>query len=226
MAPLLILFFGVSPTIAVGTDLVYNGITKIFGSWQHWRQKTIDFRSVRWMAVTSIPGAIMGVAVLTYFKNLFALDSFNKYFEFFLGGTFVIVSIIMALNSLVKKKEPLVKIRKRNLMGIGLVGGFLVGLTSIGSGSLFIALLSSIGGLSGPILIGTDIAHAAILALSSGISHALYGTVDLRIAIFLLVGSIPGIIIGSKLTLILPIRLLKSFLALILLLSGIKLMWN
>lgn len=150
-----------------------------------------------------------------------------------LGITFVIVSLIMLLRILFNSRYPQLlkrlfpqekKLSTRKLVGIGSFGGFMVGLTSVGSGSLFIAMLSTMGNLAPAVLVGTDIAHGALLTLTAGAAHAVIGNVDYLLVGKLLLGSIPGIIIGSRLTLSIPENWVRSALILILFFTGVKLL--
>lgn len=231
MTPLLVFFFGVPPTSAVGTDLVYAGITKIFGFIQHWRQKTIDLFTVKWMIIASAPGALIGVGMIFFFHTM-SHEQAELWLGKILGITFVIVSLLMASRVWFRDKQTIVQkfilktgpLTKKKLLGIGSIGGFMVGLTSVGSGSLFIALLSTMGNLAPAVLVGTDIAHGALLTLTAGMAHSMIGTVDYALVGNLLLGSIPGILLGSRLTVSIPENWVRSALILILLFTGVKLL--
>lgn len=238
MTPLLIFFYGVSPTVAVGTDLIYAGITKLFGFWQHWRQKTVDLTAIKWLAVTSVPGAVAGVLIVKSMLHVSPQQA-ELFLGKLLGVMFVVISGIMVVRMLrkymrvsapqerkrstgtVSKNDGL---NRRRLMGIGVTGGTLVGMTSVGSGTIFIALLSTMGAYAPAVLVGTDIGHAAILTLVAGSAHALIGTVNFSIIGHLLLGSIPGILLGSRLAVSIPEKLVQSGLILLLFLSGVKLL--
>lgn len=226
MTPLLVFFFGIPPTTAVGTDLVYAGVTKIFGFVQHWRQKTVDFFTVKWLVVASAPGALLGVGLIYAFHTV-SQEQAERWLSKILGVTFVVVSLWMLVRVFARGKQPDVLknvLNSKKLLGIGAFGGFMVGLTSVGSGSLFIAVLSTLGNLTPAVLVGTDIAHGAILTLTAGAAHSMIGNVDYAIVGKLLLGSIPGIIIGSRLTLSIPENWVRCALMIILFLTGVKLL--
>lgn len=228
LTPVLILM-GIHPSIAVGTDLAYNSITKFFGSLQHWRQKTINFKLVKYLAIGSIPSAIIAVGILHLF------DSFFHNQELILKHALGYVLILVAFTTLVKtflknkfewnpiQMKPLHE--KRGLtIAIGAIVGFIVGLTSIGSGSLFALAMLYFYKMTPSELVGTDIAHAFLLVTSAGIIHAGIGNVDYMLVLNLLLGSVPGVVIGSTLSSKLPTKPLRAILAVMLLISGIKLL--
>ncbi|GAB7388566.1 sulfite exporter TauE/SafE family protein [Bacillaceae bacterium] len=232
MTPLLIFFFGVPPATAIGTDLVYAGITKLFGFVQHLRQRTVDLFTVRWLIAASAPGALLGVGVIRLL-HMFSQEQAERWLSKMLGITFVLVACLMLMRIFLSAKQTsfiqdfLLKtgtLTKRKLLALGCVGGFLVGMTSVGSGSVFIAALSMVGRFSPAVLVGTDVAHGALLTLSAALGHIVIGDVDYAMAGQLLLGSIPGIILGSRLTVSLPEKWVRSCLILILLLTGIKLL--
>ena len=218
MTPLL-LALGLPATVAVGTDLAYSMPTKLVGAWQHWRQGTVDGRVIRGLALGSLPAAGIAIAVLARLRstNQEQVDDWLKP----LIGVMLCIAAILLLNRVFRGQEghvgtgegtasyPLLK-----LLAIGAFGGFVVGLTSIGSGSLIIALLVMTVSLRPEKLVGTDVAHAFLLVSVAAIGHLLIlDTVDLSLAARLLVGSIPGVLIGSRLTLWVPRRPLQIGLA-------------
>ncbi len=227
LTPVLILM-GISPAIAVGTDLVYNSITKLFGSFQHWRQKTINLKLVKYLAIGSIPSAICAVGILHLF------DSFFHNQELVIKHALGYVLILVALTTLVKtfmknkiewnhlQKKPLEEKRALTIT-IGAVLGFIVGLTSIGSGSLFALAMIYLYRMSPSELVGTDIAHAFLLVTAAGFMHAGIGNVDYLLMVNLLLGSIPGVILGSTLSSKFPAKPLRTIMAIMILVSGIKL---
>lgn len=227
LTPILVLI-GIHPSIAVGTDLVYNSITKLFGTVQHWRQRTIDFKLARYLAAGSIPGVIVAVSMLKLF------DRFYHNQEVFIKHALGYVLILVAIATLVKvfyghkmkenrwQQKPLEQ--KRGLtISIGFVLGFIVGLTSIGSGSLFAVALMYFFTLIPSRLVGTDIAHAFLLASVAGLLHAGLGHVNWSLVLNLVVGSIPGVLVGSVLATKAPTNILRTLIASLVLLSGLKL---
>jgi uncharacterized protein len=227
LTPVLILL-GINPAIAVGTDLAYNSITKFFGSIQHWRQKTINFKLVKYLALGSIPSAICAVGTLHLFDSFF--NNQEQVIKHALGYVLILVALVTLIKTFMSEKYNLNRIQlkplheKRTLtIVIGVVLGFLVGLTSIGSGSLFALAMIFLYQLRPGELVGTDIAHAFLLVTAAGIMHAGIGNVDFLLTFNLLLGSIPGVILGSTLSSKLPSKPLRAMLALMILISGFKL---
>lgn len=228
LTPVLVLL-GISPSIAVGTDLAYNSITKFFGSLQHWRQKTINFKLVKYLAIGSIPSAICAVGILHVFDSFF--HNQDEVIKHALGYVLIIVAITTLIKTFMKERFQLNSIQKKTLeekkgmtILIGVVLGFIVGLTSIGSGSLFALAMLLLYKLTPSELVGTDIAHAFLLVTVAGVLHAGIGHVDYMLMINLLVGSIPGVMIGSSLSSKFPAKPLRTILAIMILLSGFTLL--
>lgn len=227
LTPVLILL-GINPSIAVGTDLAYNSITKLFGSIQHWKQKTIDFTLVKYLAIGSIPSAIFAVGVLHLFDSFF--HNQEQVIKHALGYVLIIVAIATLIKTFMKEKYDSNRFQLKTLeekrtltIAIGAVLGFMVGLTSIGSGSLFALAMLFLYQMRPAELVGTDIAHAFLLVSAAGLMHAGIGNVDYVLMFNLLLGSIPGVMIGSGLSTKLPAKPLRTILALMILISGFKL---
>lgn len=225
MTPMLIFLFGVSPTVAIGTDLVYMSITKMAGAWQHMRQKTVDFVAVKHLSYGSVPGALLGVWVLSHIQQSLGASA-NLFVGKLLGLSYLLIACVMVWRIAAGKK----KIREGRrpapykLVFLGLIGGFLVGLTSVGSGTLFMAVLVMIYPVATAKLVGTDIMQAVLVTGVAGVAHFAAGTVNLALVGSLLVGSIPGILLGSRLTTKLPDMAIRAGLVLMLFLSGLKLL--
>lgn len=226
LTPILILF-GISPSIAVGTDLAYNSITKLFGSIQHWRQKTINMKLVKYLAIGSIPSAICAVGVLHLFDSFF--HNQEQIIKHALGYTLILVALTTLIKTFQKNKfesklqmKPLHEKRKLTIF-IGVILGFIVGLTSIGSGSMFAIAMLYLYRLRPSELVGTDIAHAFLLVTAAGLMHAGIGNVDYLLMLNLLMGSIPGVMMGSTLSSKFPAKPLRAIMALMILISGFKL---
>jgi uncharacterized membrane protein YfcA len=229
MTPIMIFVFGISPTVAIGTDLVYASVTKMFGALQHWRQKTIDFTVVKWLSVGSLPGALLGVLIILFMQKYFDTRLLNSTVGKILGVTYLLIAAVMLwriFRSKWKKQQRLEIPHppKRKLIALGLVGGIIVGMTSVGSGTLFMALLAMMYPIASAKLVGTDILQAVLVTGVAGIAHMSIGNVDTAIVMQLLIGSIPGILIGSKLTTKIPDMAVRSALMLMLFLSGMKLL--
>lgn len=228
LTPILVLV-GINPTLAVGTDLFYNSITKLFGTIQHYRQKTIDFRLVLYFAAGSIPGAVISVVALHQFEALY--HNQEQIVRTALGVMLIVVAMLTIAKLLFNRNDKENRWQakpfeqKRWLtVAIGFVLGFVVGLTSIGSGSLFAIALLYLYRITSAKLVGTDIAHALLLVTAAGLLHASYGNVDFGLAFQLLIGSIPGVWVGSALSAKVPTRPLRAIMATLILLSGFKLL--
>lgn len=224
----ILMMIGINPAVAVGTDLFYNSITKMFGTLQHWRQKTVNLRLVLYLALGSIPGTVIAIILLQVFDYFF--QNQDQIIKYFIGYTLVIVAgatiFQTYFTSYFKTKpgqtDPLYE-KKVLTIFIGCFLGFIVGLTSIGSGSLFAIALLYIYRIKTSELVGTDITHAFALVTVAGFMHAGLGNVDFLLATNLLIGSIPGVIVGSSLSTKIPAKPLRTIMALAILFAGIKL---
>ncbi|WP_029420692.1 sulfite exporter TauE/SafE family protein [Alicyclobacillus macrosporangiidus] len=208
MTPMMIFLFHMHPALAVGTDLVYSCITKLAGTIQHVRQKTVDFRILGWMSLGSIPGALMGSLVVRYLEHQVAIDAADRVIGQMLGGMYILIVLAMAWRWWRKRRgtAPIApgRVPRVALSVLGLAAGFLVGLTSVGSGALFVSVLAMISSLSASRLVGTDIAAGVLVTGVAGLAHLAFGNVDLRMVVSLLVGSVPGILMGSRLIVRVP----------------------
>ena len=230
MTPLLMLGLGMPATAAIGTDLAYSSITKLAGTWQHWRQGTVDVRVVRSMAMGSIPATLVAVIVLVWLHDRNA-EGVNNILERLIGVMLVVAAVLMlrkiwvglqGREEVFHDQRPDAAFPMARLVLIGVLGGFLVGLTSIGSGRLIIALLVVVISLAPEKLVGTDVAHAFLLVGAAAIAHLLFlHDVDVALAGKLLVGSIPGALIGSRMAAWVPRRPLQAGLAVLLLTTAI-----
>jgi uncharacterized membrane protein YfcA len=226
MAPFLILVVGVRPVTAVGTDLVYGSVTKIFGAWVHWKQGTVDFQVVRRLATGSIPGGLLGSLLVILLPRL------TKQSEHFeqraIGILLIIVALILFARLLIT--APLVSLSAKTMRFLeergtviwGALVGFCVGLTSVGSGSLLAPYLLMLYPSKTAKIVGTDICHAAVLVSVTGLAHAASGGVEWNLIPILLAGSIPGVLLGSRLAIYVPARSLRIGLAVVLLLTGFR----
>lgn len=227
LTPVLILV-GIHPSIAVGTDLVYNSITKLFGVIQHWRQKTVNVQMVKYLALGSIPSAVLAIGALHYFEAFY--QNQEQIIKHALGYVLVLVAIAILIRTFFEKKlrpnkwqlKPLEEKKGLTIL-IGVVFGFIVGLTSLGSGSLFAVAMVYLYRMNTSELVGTDIAHAFLLVTVAGMLHAGLGSVNYTLAANLLIGSIPGVLLGSALSAKIPARPLRTVVAAVILVSGLKL---
>jgi uncharacterized membrane protein YfcA len=216
----------VRPVTAVGTDLVFAAITKIVGAAIHWRQGTVDMQVVRRLAVGSVPGGLLGAATMALLPRLSLHPDLHA--SRAVGITLILVTLIM-LVSLIRGKQTVESCRFRNFFqhrGLtvwGAMVGFCVGFTSLGSGSLIAAFLMAVYPMTPVRVVGTGVFHAAILLFVTGLAHSVEGNVEWNLVGVLLAGAVPGVIAGSKLAVRLPTVWLRATLAVIMLLTGVKL---
>ena len=234
MTPLLVLFFGVSPATAVGTDLLYAALTKTLGGWVHSRNGTVDWKVLGLLSLGSLPAALLTIALLKYL----ALD--EKTLRSLVTGVLSVALLLTAAALLLK--DSIKKIAQRNdgtvyelhhrhlsaaTVATGFVVGSLVAISSIGAGVLgTVALLFLYPRMAAARVVGTDIAHAVPLTAVAGIGHMALGTVDFMLLGSLLLGSLPGIYIGSHLSAKVPENFLRPILAAMLLIIGTRLVLN
>jgi uncharacterized protein len=228
MTPMMIFLFGVNPTVAIGTDLLYSSITKLFGAWQHWRQKTVDWTVVKYLSTGSVPGALAGVLTMMFLQKYYEL-SVEGIVGKLLGATYLLIAIFMAWRAFFKGKahalpDDKIKPDRKKMLILGLVAGYIVGLTSVGSGTLFMAVLVIIYPVAVARLVGTDIVQAVLVTGVAGLAHFAIGNVNLPLVGQLLIGSIPGILIGSRMTTKIPEAAVRTCLFLMIFLSGFKML--
>jgi uncharacterized membrane protein YfcA len=220
MTPLLILLFGLNPSVAIGTDLVYSMFTKVAGSWLHWKQGHVDLRLVSILASASLPASALGTLAMTSLHSSLRGEARLK-------GVIGVVLLIVAGVSMLRWTgwiAPRAGIRLIVTLAYAATAGFLVGLTSIGSGSLILPLIIIVNRLPVVRAVGTDIFHAAILVAFSAALHMSIGAVNWVAVPWLLVGSLPGVVIGSRLAPRLPERTLRLVVLVVLLVSAFRLL--
>ena len=228
MTPLLVLLFGVNPKTAVGTDLLYAAMTKMFGSAIHGWKETVDWRIFRLLAAGSVPAALGSVGLLQYFGKI-GKDT-EHLILLVLGGMLLLTAVATLFQrKLVAYAGEHNELRLRQAQVptilLGATIGVLVSISSVGAGAIGVtALLMLYPRLPVSRIVGTDIVHAVPLALVAGAGHWFFGDVNLLLLGNLLVGSIPGVIIGSLLSSRAPDNLLRPALAFVLTLSGLKLL--
>jgi uncharacterized membrane protein YfcA len=229
MTPILIFFFNFNPSTAIGTDILHGAIFKSFGAVRHRRLGTVRARLGAWMLVGSAPASLVGVWVATYLTSRYG-DGVDSVQGRVLGFTLLFGALAFVAKALTHRggsASTLGRLSRRDrivAVSIGVVGGFVVGLTSVGSGTLFALAMLLAFPLAAKYVVGTDIFHAAALLLVAGIGHLVAGNVDLPAISWLLLGSIPGVLLGSQIGVGLPERVLRLALAAALALSGLKLL--
>src|SRR5687767_11437859 len=226
MTPLLIIVFGISPVTAIGTDIFYAAITKTVGGFQHIRLRTVHRGIAFWMAVGSVPSAILGVWVIELLQRSYGED-LDKLVLGMLGGALLVVGAATLLRSIffrdvITERSALHLYRRHIVAAIvtGITCGFVIGLTSAGSGTLIAIALIAIFQLTPQRVVGTDIFHAAVLLWAAGIAHWVGGNIDFGLAGNILLGSIPGVILGSNLSVKAPQGVLRMALGVVLIASG------
>jgi len=230
MTPALILLGLARPSLAVGTDLVWNALTKSVGSIVHIRQHTVDNRIVKRLAIGSIPGALAGIWLLVVLRRR-GVQYEDKVVVLVLGVALVCVAVALYARTLVgaylhlPTQEQVSRGPWWLTSVVGLAVGFLVSITSVGSGTLIIASLVFLYPAT-PLkkLVGSDIMHALFLVGVSAIGHAGLGTINYKLLGSLIVGSVPGVWLGSKLSARFPEKALRPILATTLLYLGLKLL--
>jgi uncharacterized membrane protein YfcA len=230
MTPILILFFGFKPTLAVGTDILHGAVFKSFGAVRHRGLGTVHARITFWMFLGSAPMSLLGVEVAGLLERRYGsgVDSLSAKV---IGAALILGGLGFLAKTFVKRGvQPtdapfLLTNRDRTIcFALGATGGFIVGLTSVGSGTFFGLVMLLVFPLTAAKIVGTDIFHAAALLWVAGFSHLLHGNVDLRAMAWLLLGSIPGVLLGSKLTVRVPDGALRVGLGTVLTASGLRLM--
>ncbi|OZG73492.1 hypothetical protein BTA51_10780 [Hahella sp. CCB-MM4] len=226
MTPLLILF-GFPPHIAIGTDLLYAAITKASGVVAHARHHTINWNVLGLLAAGSIPASIVTTLILSHFFT--EPEKYSQVLTTSLGFMLIVTSAVLLFkNKLVsKRKDPNESLAHRNRASltvlIGLVLGTFVTLSSVGAGAIGTAVLMILyPSLAAVRVVGTDLAHAVPLTLIAGLGHMQLGNVDYFLLGSLLIGSLPAIHLGTKLSKHLPANILRPTLASMLLLIGVK----
>jgi len=229
LTPILVIFFGFKPTLAVGTDVLHGAIFKSFGAVRHRRLGTVHARLTFWMFLGSGPMSLLGVSAATWLSHhssgAEAIEAYAVGAALVIGGTGLVLKTFIQRGVQPDDAPFLLERRDRIVaFSIGAVCGFVVGLTSVGSGTFFGLIMVLVFPLTLPKIVGTDIFHAAALLWVAGFGHLVAGNVDLRTMAWLLTGSIPGVLISSQFALRVPDRVLRLSLASVLMLSGIKLL--
>lgn len=248
LAPIMILFFRIPPVWAVGTDIAYSTVTKALGSVVHIRQKNVNFKVALWLACGSVPATFLSVGLVQYIRKHYGAVV-NGVILHALGFTLVLVAVLLVLKPFIMRyfdQRRLEKQKQEALTGeisstersrnwekwyrpvitamVGAVVGFLVGLTSVGSGTLIIVSIAFLfPRLTSKELVGTDIFQAFMLLASGAIAYFIAGTINWPLVGMLLIGSLPGVYLGSKSSKFIPERYMRPVLATVLAISGLKL---
>jgi uncharacterized protein len=227
LLPVLIFGLRVPAIVAVGSDALFNFFTKIPASLLHLKHGTVKLKVVLALAIGSVPGSILGVKLLMHIRHLYG-DGVNSFIKSFVGILLIVIPVLMLFQ---RRIEERVTHRPPTMKGfagmtlIGLVAGFLVGMTSVGSGSIIMMLLLLLYSFPPKVNVGTDILHAVILTGVTGFMHLRLGNVDPGLVISLLIGSIPGGLLGSHLSTRMPMIWLRRILCALLLITGARMLW-
>jgi len=222
MTPILIIVFGFDAKIAVGTDILHEPAFKSFGAVRHGIPGPVHARLALWMFAGSGPLSLVGVEV----ADRVGTNSMNS-LERIVGGALILGGLGWLIKTFVHGRSDdapflLEKRDKLIAIAIGASCGFVVGMTSVGSGTFFGLAMLLVYPLTAAKIVGTDMFHAAVLLWVAGISHLLHGDVDKHAMAWLLVGSIPGVLLGSQMSIKVPERALRVAFGAVLILSGIK----
>jgi hypothetical protein len=228
MTPLLVLIFGVKPTLAVGTDIAYQAITKTVGGYKHLKLKTVNFGAVLWLSLGSVPGAVAGVQVVKWLQDAYG-ESVQTFTLVALGTVLALVGVFTLTRSIFfpdfRSSEgqdhlTLTPSLKAVAVVIGLTTGFVIGITSAGSGTVIAVALIALFKIPPRYVVGTDVFHAAILLWAAGLAHWAGGSIDFALMGTLLIGSIPGVWIGSQMSVKVPETSLRTALGAVLIASA------
>src|SRR5213080_4307714 len=238
LAPIMILFFRITPVWAVGTDIAYSTVTKAVGSIVHIRQKNVNFKIAFWLASGSVPATFLSVLLVQYIRKHYG-SIINGIIIHAIGFTLILVAVLLVLKPYIMRRleQRNLEVRKREALEgdaaarqsstrwekryrpivtalVGAVVGFLVGLTSVGSGTLIIVSLAFLfPRLTSRELVGTDVFQAFMLLAAGAIAYIMGGTINWPIVGMLLIGSLPGVLIGSRLSKFIPDLYMRPILA-------------
>jgi uncharacterized membrane protein YfcA len=238
MTPILVIVFGINPGTAVSSDLLASLVMKPIGATVHRRQGTISWRMAGWLTVGSVPSAFAGVFVL---RQLGTGSHVADWIKTLLGWALIVAAVSMVAKAVLVARErrrlsggrvgdpepdiAALEIKRIATIAVGLAGGFIVGMTSVGSGSLMMVMLLLLyPALTAKQLVGTDLVQAIPLVGSATVSHLLFGHVDFGLTGALLVGSVPGVYLGARVSSRAPDAVIRPVLVVVLFASALKLL--
>lgn len=226
MTPILIMFYGISPALAVGTDLLYASISKSFGVWLHGKNGSVDWRIVGWLSAGSVPATLLTLVLIDGMGHTAELDRLIK---LTLSGAIIVTALFTLFQDLIRSRLRLDRVRgeltPRLQHGLTLLSGLVIGtvvtISSVGAGAIGMMLLLLLYPKHAPVrIVGSDLAHAVLITAIAGIGHARQGSVDYSMLLWLLLGALPGIWAGSRVGFRLEPRRLKQAIAGILIVVG------
>jgi len=228
MTPILVLLFKVQPLAAVSSDILASMIMKPVGGGVHWRRGSVNTGLVKWLVLGSVPSAFVGVLIM---KASGQGPALQEHVKFALGIALLVVAVGLIIRPLlVRGRKPgesmaPVVVKRLPTVLVGIAGGLVVGVTSVGSGSLMIILLLMLyPKLRLSELVGTDLVQAIPLVASAALGHAFFGDLHLALTASILVGSVPGVFIGAQLSSRAPDSVIRPALIVVLLASALKLL--
>ncbi len=226
MTPFLLIFMKLNPVLAVGTDLTFAAITKIVGGLQHRREKNVSIKRVFWMACGSLPASFLGAQFIL--RQIDNRQLIEKTLPIILGITLIVVSLIILARIFrmlgPKEHVEIIWPAPWALVSIGAAGGLLVGMTSIGGGTVIMALMLIFFAIPLNLLVGLDVMHGAVLAVGTSFNYIAAGQADWGLVGLLLIGSIPGSWLGARMVTRVDRRLIRGILAVLVLWAGIDLL--
>ncbi len=228
MTPMLILLFGVKPSSAISSDLVAAVVMRPFGAAVHLRAGTVNLKLVRWMVIGSVPAAFLGAYLL---HALGDSKSAQNNIETALGSALLVGAFAMVVRYVLDGRSGQsrtatvgeLRINAPATLAIGVLGGVIVGMTSVGSGSLMIVLLLFLYPMIGANqLVGTDLTQAVPLTLAAALGALIFGHVEFGVTASLIIGSVPAVLVGSMLSSTVPDRYVRPVIAFVIFASGLK----
>ena len=228
MTPMLILLFGVEPSKAITSDLVAAVLMRPVGAAVHFRGGTVNMRLVKWLVIGSVPMAFLG----TYLLHLLGhTKSSEKHIEVILGIALLVGAAAMVVRFFIDRNHQRERhqhvselfVKPIPTLIIGIIGGVMVGLTSVGSGSLMIVMLLFLYPLIGANqLVGTDLAQAVPLTIAAAIGAVIFGKVEFGVTLSLIIGSVPAVFVGALLSSTAPDRYIRPVITFVIFASGLK----
>jgi uncharacterized protein len=228
MTPMLILLFGVKPSAAISSDLVAAVCMRPFGAAVHLRKRTVNMNLVKWMVVGSVPMAFLGAYIL---KEIGHTKSAQSNIEEILGAALLVGAGAMMLRYVMDRRSGQerqgvvhgITVHPLRTVAIGAIGGIIVGLTSVGAGSLMIILLLFLYPMLGANqLVGTDLTQAVPLTFAAALGALIFGHVEFGVTVSLILGSVPAVLIGSTLSSSAPDRYIRPVITFVIFASGLK----
>jgi uncharacterized membrane protein YfcA len=229
MTPVLVILFGVNPTAAISSDVLASVVLKPIGGGVHARRGTVNWLLVRWLATGSVPAAFAGAYVISRVTGPGAEDNVKH----ILGWVLLVAAAGMLVKTIVQTRRRSLPTGERMAAAlvrpiptvlIGVIGGFAVGLTSVGSGSLMIVMLMFLyPKLSGREMVGTDLVQAIPLVASAAVGHLIFGELRFGLTASVLLGAIPGVYVGARISASASDRFIRPALIAVLTISSLKL---